>query len=106
MVPAEVDDPTAAAIMLKGLTVQYLLRQTHEVGPGTVLLGHAAAGGVGLILGQGAKALGATVLGTASTADKPELAPAHGHDHVTAYREIGRASCRERGCQDGEISGV
>ena len=53
--------------MLKGLTVQYLLRQTFDVGPGTVLLGHAAAGGVGLILGQWAKALGATVIGTAST---------------------------------------
>src|SRR3546814_4728873 len=75
--------------MLKGLTVQYLLRQTHEVGPGTVLLGHAAAGGVGLILGQWAKALGATVIGTASTADKRELALANGYDHVIAYRDDG-----------------
>lgn len=89
VVPAEVDDPTAAAIVLKGLTVQYLVRQTHEVGPGTVLLGHAAAGGVGLILGQWAKALGATVIGTASTPDKRELALANGYDHVIPYRDDG-----------------
>ena len=88
-VPDEVDDHTAAAIMLKGLTVQYLLRQTHDVGPGTVLLGHAAAGGVGLILGQWAKALGATVIGTASTPEKRELALANGYDHVIAYRDDG-----------------
>lgn len=86
-VPDEVDDQTAAAIMLKGLTAQYLLRQTHDVGPGTVLLGHAAAGGVGLILGQWAKALGATVIGTASTPEKRELALANGYDHVIAYRD-------------------
>ena len=88
-VPDEVDDRTAAAAMLKGLTVQYLLRQIHDVGPGTTLLGHAAAGGVGLILGQWAKALGATVIGTASTASKRELAAANGYDHVLAYRDDG-----------------
>ena len=86
-VPDAVDDQTAAAIMLKGLTVQYLLHQTYDVGPGTVLLGHAAAGGVGLILGQWAKALGATVIGTASTPVKRELALANGYDHVIAYRD-------------------
>jgi NADPH:quinone reductase len=88
-VPDGIDDRTAAAIMLKGLTVQYLLRQTHDVGAGTVLLGHAAAGGVGLILGQWAKALGATVIGTASTPEKRELALANGYDHVIAYRDEG-----------------
>ena len=88
-VPDDIDDETAAAVMLKGLTVQYLLRQTHDVGPGTVVLGHAAAGGVGLILGQWAKALGATVIGTASTAEKRELALANGYDHVVAYRDDG-----------------
>ncbi|MFP5320545.1 MAG: quinone oxidoreductase family protein [Acidimicrobiia bacterium] len=87
--PDEVDDRTAAAVLLKGLTVQYLIRQIHDVGPGTVLLGHAAAGGVGLILGQWAKALGATVIGTASTADKRDLALANGYDHVIAYRDPG-----------------
>ena len=97
-VPDDVDDQTAAAIMLKGLTAQYLLRQTYDVGPGTVVLGHAAAGGVGLILGQWAKALGATVIGTASTSDKRELALEHGYDHVIAYRDEGvdvAASVRE-----------
>lgn len=88
-VPDDVDDRTAAAIMLKGLTAQYLLRQTYDVGPGTAVLGHAAAGGVGLILGQWAKALGATVIGTASTPEKRELALANGYDHVIAYRDEG-----------------
>lgn len=88
-VPDDIDDQTAAASMLKGLTVQYLLRQIHDVGPDTVLLSHAAAGGVGLILGQWAKALGATVIGTASTVEKRELALAHGYDHVIAYRDEG-----------------
>ena len=87
--PDDVADEVAAAVMLKGLTVQYLLRQIHDVGPGTTVLGHAAAGGVGLILGQWAKALGATVIGTASTADKRELALANGYDHVVAYRDEG-----------------
>jgi len=86
-VPDGIDDATAAAILLKGLTVQYLLRQTHDVGPGTVLLGHAAAGGVGLLLGQWAKALGATVIGTASTPAKRDVALANGYDHVIAYRD-------------------
>jgi NADPH2:quinone reductase len=85
--PDDVDDRTAAAAMLKGLTVQYLIRQIQDVGPGTVLLGHAAAGGVGLILGQWCRSLGAMVIGTASTAEKRGLAEAHGYDHVIAYRD-------------------
>ncbi len=87
--PDAIDDRTAAAAMLKGLTVQYLIRQIHDVGPDTVLLSHAAAGGVGLLLGQWAKSLGATVIGTASTSDKRELAAANGYDHLIAYRDEG-----------------
>lgn len=95
--PDSIDDRTAAAAMLKGLTVQYLIRQIHDVGPDTVLLSHAAAGGVGLILGQWATSLGATVIGTASTSDKRDLAAANGYDHLIAYRDEGvdvaRAVC-------------
>ncbi len=88
-IPDGIDDQTAAAAMLKGLTVQYLIRLIHDVGPDTVLLSHAAAGGVGLILGQWAKSLGATVIGTASTPEKRSLALEHGYDHVIAYRDQG-----------------
>ncbi|UIJ73699.1 quinone oxidoreductase [Aurantimonas sp. HBX-1] len=86
-VPDAIDDATAASIMLKGMTAEYLLRRTYQVGPGTVLLFHAAAGGVGLIAGQWAKHLGATVIGTAGSAEKCELALANGYDHVINYRE-------------------
>ncbi|MCB1833837.1 MAG: alcohol dehydrogenase catalytic domain-containing protein, partial [Geminicoccaceae bacterium] len=64
-VPDSIDDQTAAAMMLKGMTAQYLLRQTYEVKAGDTILFHAAAGGVGLIACQWAKKLGATVIGTA-----------------------------------------
>jgi NADPH2:quinone reductase len=74
-------------MMLKGMTAQYLLRQTYEVHPGDTILFHAAAGGVGLIACQWAKHLGATVIGTAGSADKAELAKAHGCDHVILYKE-------------------
>ncbi|MGE6783047.1 quinone oxidoreductase family protein [Ensifer adhaerens] len=85
-VPDGISLETAAAMMLKGMTAQYLLNQTYQVGPGTTILFHAAAGGVGLIAGQWAKALGATVIGTAGSQDKIELALAHGYDHVINYR--------------------
>ncbi|GGD88979.1 quinone oxidoreductase [Aureimonas endophytica] len=85
--PDEIDEETAAAAMLKGMTAEYLLRRTFRVGPETVLLFHAAAGGVGLIAGQWAKHLGATVIGTAGSAEKCELARANGYDHVVNYRE-------------------
>ncbi len=84
-VPDEIPLETAAAMMLKGMTAQYLLNQTYEVGPGTTILFHAAAGGVGLIAGQWAKALGATVIGTAGSQAKIDLALAHGYDHVINY---------------------
>jgi NADPH:quinone reductase len=77
-----VPDTIAAAIMLKGMTARYLLRETYPVKAGDWVLAHAAAGGVGLILGQWAKALGARTIGTVSTQEKAELARAHGYDHV------------------------
>lgn len=85
--PDSIDDATAAAMMLKGMTAQYLLRQTYAVKPGDTILVHAAAGGVGLIAGQWAKHLGATVIGTAGSPEKAALAKAHGYDHVIHYRE-------------------
>jgi len=83
--PKGIDDKTAAAMMLKGLTAQYLLRRTYRVKPGDTILFHAAAGGVGLIAGQWAKHLGVTVIGTVSSDDKAKLAKAHGYDHVINY---------------------
>jgi NADPH2:quinone reductase len=77
----------AAAMMLKGLTAQYLLRQTYKVKAGDTVLVHAAAGGVGLILCQWATALGATVIGTVGSAAKVELAKNAGARHVILYRE-------------------
>lgn len=85
-VPDNVELKTAAAMMLKGMTAQYLLRHTFRVGPEHTILFHAAAGGVGLIAGQWAKHLGATVIGTAGSEEKVELAKAHGYDHVINYR--------------------
>jgi NADPH2:quinone reductase len=83
--PDGIDFRTAAAMMLQGLTTAYLLRRTYRVQPGDAVLIHAAAGGVGLIACQWAKALGATVIGTVGTAAKGELAKAHGCDHVINY---------------------
>ena len=84
--PDSIDYKTGAAMMLQGMTVRYLLRQTYKVGPGTTLLLHAAAGGIGLIASQWAKHLGATIIGTTSSADKMELAKAHGCTHVINYK--------------------
>jgi NADPH2:quinone reductase len=86
-IPDGISDELAAGMMLKGMTAEYLLRRTFKVKPGGTILFHAAAGGVGLILGQWAKHLGATVIGTASSAEKIELAKAHGFDHVINYRD-------------------
>lgn len=86
-IPQGVSDEQAAAMLLKGMTAEYLLRRTFEVKPGHTILYHAAAGGVGLILGQWAKHLGATTIGTASSAEKIAMAKAHGFDHVINYRE-------------------
>ena len=83
--PDGIDDKTAAAMMLKGLTVQYLIRQTYRVKPGDTILLHAAAGGVGLILSQWAKHLGATVIGTVGSDAKAKLAKEHGCAHTIVY---------------------
>ena len=85
--PAALSDEVAASIMLKGMTAQYLLRRTYQVGPQTTLLFHAAAGGVGLIACQWAASLGATVIGTVGSAGKALIARAHGCAHVINYRE-------------------
>ena len=84
-VPDGIDDPTLAAVMLKGLTAQYLLRRTYRVAPGDTILVHAAAGGMGLILCQWARDLGATVIGTVGSDAKAEQAKAHGCEHVVVY---------------------
>jgi NADPH2:quinone reductase len=84
-VPAEISDEIAAGMMLKGMTVRYLLRATYKVQPGETVLLHAAAGGVGLIFSQWAKALGVTVIGTVGSAEKIATARAHGCDHVINY---------------------
>jgi NADPH2:quinone reductase len=75
----------AAAMMLQGMTAEYLLRRTFKVQPGQTILIHAAAGGVGLIMCQWAKHLGATVIGTVSSDEKAALAKAHGCDHPIVY---------------------
>lgn len=83
--PDAIDDKTAAAMMLQGMTAQYLLRRTYHVLPGDVILLHAAAGGVGLIASQWAHHLGATVIGTVGSDEKAELARAHGCHHTIVY---------------------
>jgi NADPH2:quinone reductase len=85
--PDSIDDRTAASMMLKGLTAQYLLRRSYRVNPGDTILIHAAAGGVGLIACQWAKTLGATVIGTVGSPEKAALATAHGCDHPILYKE-------------------
>jgi NADPH2:quinone reductase len=83
--PDGIDERTAAAMMLQGMTAQYLIRRTHRLAPGETILVHAAAGGVGLILCQWAKAIGATVIGVVSTPEKAALA----HEHGAAHTVIG-----------------
>lgn len=92
-IPAGVDDKTAAAMMLKGLTAHYLIRRTYRVKKGDTVLMHAAAGGVGQILCQWAKYLGATVIGTVGSDDKVELAKKAGCKHVIV---LGREKFPER----------
>ena len=85
--PDAIDFETAAAMMLQGLTVQYLFRQTYELKPGQTILFHAAAGGVGLIACQWARALGVNLIGTVGSNEKATLARAHGAAHVINYNE-------------------
>jgi NADPH2:quinone reductase len=84
-VPKGISDQQAAAMMLKGLTVQYLIRRVYNVQKGETVLFHAAAGGVGLIACQWLKALGATVIGTVGSDEKAKIAKAHGCDHTIVY---------------------
>ena len=83
--PADIDEHTAAAMMIRGMTARCLLTETYKVQPGDTILIHAAAGGVGLIMCQWAKHLGATVIGTVSTETKADIARAHGCDHPIVY---------------------
>ncbi len=83
--PDSIDFKTGATMMLQGMTAQYLLRRTCPVQAGDTILIHAAAGGVGLIVCQWARALGATVIGTVSSDEKAALAKAHGCDHTIIY---------------------
>jgi NADPH2:quinone reductase len=85
--PDNISYEQAAGMMLKGLTVQYLLNRTYKVGKGTVCLIHAAAGGVGLIACQWANHLGATVIGTVGSKDKAEIAKKNGAHHTILYRD-------------------
>ncbi len=85
--PADISARQAAAMMLQGMTARYLLKGCWRVGPGTTLLIHAAAGGVGLIVCQWARHLGATVLGTVGSPEKAELARAHGCQHPIVYTQ-------------------
>jgi NADPH:quinone reductase len=85
--PKNIEFDTAAAMMLKGMTVQYLFRRTYKLQKGQTILFHAAAGGVGLIAMQWAKALGVTVIGTVGSPAKADLARAHGCDHVILYKQ-------------------
>jgi len=84
-VPQGISDEQAASMMLKGMTVQYLIHRTYKVKAGDTVLWHAAAGGVGLIACQWLKANGATVIGTVGSDEKAQLAKAHGADHVINY---------------------
>ena len=83
--PDGVSDRSAATLMLKGLTVQYLFRQTNKLKAGDTILFHAAAGGVGLIACQWARALGVTMIGTVGSDEKAALAKAHGCTHTIVY---------------------
>lgn len=85
-IPEGIDDVTAAAALLKGMTAEYLLHRTIKIAPGQTILVHAAAGGVGQILCQWANALGATVIGTVGSSEKAEIAAAKGCHHVINYR--------------------
>jgi NADPH2:quinone reductase len=84
-VPDGIDDKSVAAMMLKGLTVWYLIRRTYRVEAGESVLFHAAAGGVGLIACQWLKALGVTVIGTVGSDEKAQIAKAHGCTHAIVY---------------------
>jgi NADPH2:quinone reductase len=85
-IPEEIDFETAAAVLLKGQTAEYLIQRTYPLQAGESCLFHAAAGGVGLIFGQWANSIGATVIGTVGSDEKADIARRHGYHHVINYR--------------------
>ena len=101
--PAAVEDEVAAALLLKGMTADYLLRDLGRVGPGTRLLVHAAAGGVGLLLCAWARKLGATVLGTVSSEEKARLAREYGCEQVIVTRDYRFADAVQRACGGADV---
>ena len=101
--PAAVEDDTAAAMLLKGLTADMLLHDLGRVGPGTRLLLHAAAGGVGLLVAAWARRLGATVIGTTSSDDKARVARDHGCQHVIVTRDHQFGDAVQRLCGGADV---
>lgn len=101
LLPDTIDDKTAGAMMVKGMTAQYLLRRAYRVRPGDTILVHAAAGGVGMIMCQWGKYLGATVIGTVSSEEKAEMARSNGCDYPINYNEENFAK-RVRDITNGE----
>lgn len=101
--PAAVEDDTAAALLLKGITADFLLRDLGRVGPGTRLLVHAAAGGVGLLVCAWARRLGAVVLGTVSSDEKARVAREHGCEHVIVTRDYRFAEAVQRSCGGADV---
>ena len=101
--PAAIEDDMAAALLLKGITADFLLRDLGHVGPGTRLLVHAAAGGVGLLMCAWAKRLGAVVLGTVSSEAKARVAREHGCEHVIVTRDYHFADAVQRACGGADV---
>lgn len=101
--PAEIDDETAAALLLKGITADYLLHDLGHVQRGTRLLVHAAAGGVGLLVCAWARRLGAVVIGTVSSEDKARVAREHGCEHVIVTRDYRFADAVQRLCGGADV---
>lgn len=102
LLPKEIDDVTAAGMIVKGLTAQYLLKSVYAVGPGDTILVHAAAGGVGTVLTQWANHLGARVIGVVSSAEKAKTALANGcHHAVISTEEDVAARVRQLTAGDG-----
>lgn len=101
--PPEIEDETAAALLLKGITADYLLRDLGHVQRGTRLLVHAAAGGVGLLACAWARRLGAVVIGTVSSEEKARVARAHGCEHVIVTRDYRFADAVQRACGGADV---
>ena len=101
--PAAVEDETAAALLLKGMTADYLLRDLGRVGPGTRLLVHAAAGGVGLLVCAWARKLGAQVIGTVSSEEKARVAREYGCEQVIVSRDYRFAQAVQRACGGADV---